>query len=307
MTVAGATPAILSAAQKSTPAARRSVIALVRFRDKGRVLRSHGVSRYMLRRMLRSGIMQIAQTRSIEGAISKLFSPKDIIALKFDALTDYMLGTNQALAEELFRLFLGHGFSGEQLLFIGTKPQDNTIKQLPGKVPFGWTKQMDFGSGSDQFAAVLNKVTAIVNVPTLRADAVTGISGCLKNVTFALMRHPARFYANGGAPAIADIYSLPMIGKKVRLNIVNSLKVLIRDDRVEAEDAVVRHESLLFSLDPVATDSVAFEIIEQLRAKNSLGSLLKEGDFPRQLVVAAKKGLGRHHPDQIDIKPIILE
>ena len=294
--------------QQSQPsdATARPTVFLVRFKKANRLLRSQGINRTLLREMIATGLCELAGTPSLARASKELFHPKDIIGFKFDKSVDHLFKTNQVLCEELFRLFLKLGFSPNQLMFIDAKPADPTLP-APLKPPFGWTEPIDFGSGRDSFSIALEKITALVNVPVLRADAIGGINGCLKNITYGMLRHPARFYKNNLTPFIADIYNLPLIKNKIRFHLLNSLKVPIRTDILDTPDAIRQHESLLLGYDPVAVDAVGFEIIERMRNEAGLPPLVRTDDFPKHLILAARRGIGKHHPDQIELRPLWLE
>jgi hypothetical protein len=269
------------------------------------VLRHDGANRRILREMIGTGLIELTHSSSVRSAIDKLFDPKDIIGFKFDSTNEQLLRTNQPLAEELLRVFVSEGgFAPDQLIFVNVAPDPATVSRPARQAPFGWTDPVDFASGKDQLQIVLEKVTAWVNVPVLRADALIAVSGCVKNMTYGFLRHPARFHDNQCTPYLADIYNLPLIRNKVRFNVVNSLKVLIQSDVLDGPDAVYEHQSLLFSFDPVAADIVGFDIIDRLRAKTNLAPMLEGRDFPAYLIDAARKGIGKYHPDQIDLRPI---
>jgi len=262
-----------------------------------------GTNRRILREMITYGLNELAGVASLSLALKELFSKKDIIGFKFNSSQAKLLGTNGPLAEEFLRLLVTSGYDPSRIIFIEVQPNDDTLPKT-GKVRFGWGKEIDFGSGKDNFASVLDQVTAVVNVGLLKANAVAGMSGCLKNISYGLIKRPARYHANHCTPYIADIFNLPIIRDKVRFNVINALRILIRLEQMNAPDAVVGDNSLLFSRDVVAVDAAGFEILDDLRKKRGAKPLIEEGDFPKQLIVAAQKGLGVYHPDQIQLKII---
>jgi len=278
---------------------------VVRVRS-NRLFKYESLNRRMLREMIEYGMKELAGADSFEGALKQMFSKKDIIGFKFNSSQAPLLGTNVPLAEEFLRLFHRAGYDPGKMLFIEVQPVDENLPAC-GKVRFGWGPETDFGSGRDSFACVLDQVTALVNVGMLKANAVAGMSGCLKNLAYGLIKHPYRYHARGCTPYIADIYRLPIIRSKVRLNVLSALKILIRTEQFHLRDAVVEDASLLFGHDVVAVDATGFEILDALRKKKGLPSLVEEIDFPRQLVAAAQKGLGVYHPDQIQQKGINQE
>jgi len=262
-----------------------------------------GLNRRVLREMITYGLNEMAGVASLSVACKEFFSKKDVIGFKFNSSQARLLGTNPPLADELLRMLVGQGYDPAQILFIEVQPNDDTLPKT-AKVKFGWGPEISFGSGKDAFAAVLYKITAMVNVGLLKADPIAGMSGCLKNMSYGMIKHPARFFANSCTPYIADIYNHPIIRKKVRFNILNTLRILIRAEQTSSLDAFFDDNSLLFSKDVIAVDAIGYEMLDNLRKKKGLKPLIDEGDFPKQLIVGAEKGLGVYHPDQIQLKVI---
>jgi len=261
------------------------------------------LNRRVLQEMISTGLSEMTGAASFSLAVKELFSKTDIIGFKFNSSHAGLLNTNVALAEEFFRLFKNYGFNPNRLLFIEVQPNDATLPPS-GKVRFGWGREVDFGSGRDQLAAVLDQVTALVNVGTLKADAVSGMSGCLKNLAYGMIKHPARFFANACTPYIADIYNLPAIRNKVRFNMLSALRILLADEQLNSNNFLMEKNTLIFGRDVVAVDSVGFEILDTARKNKGLKPLIEGSDFPRQLLAANHKGLGVYHPDQIQVRTI---
>jgi hypothetical protein len=61
---------------------------------------------------------------------------------------------------------------------------------------------------------------------------------------------------------------------------------------------------LIFSRDPVAADSVGWQIIEKLRAKKGLPSLQEENREPVYLKTAGNMGLGEADMGKIRIEEV---
>src|SRR5213592_4896105 len=72
---------------------------------------------------------------------------------------------------------------------------------------------------------VSTDVTKIINVPVMSSSETNGIAGCLYNVTIPNIDNWRRF-AQGprfGAESLAEIYSNPLIAKKVVFNLMDGL------------------------------------------------------------------------------------
>ncbi len=141
-------------------------------------------------------------------------------------------------------------------------------------------------------AAFLDQVTAIINVPLLKSDNITGLSGCLKNITYHVIKHPARFHANGCAPYLADILSLPQVSSKLRLNILNGRRIACHNGPLVDRKYIADSGLLLMGRDPIAVDAMALQTLNQARQKFNLPAIRLDAEHLPALTDAADKGLG---------------
>lgn len=300
---ARATPTTSRAAPPETDDPRKSLVVRV---HSPHVFGYAGLNRRILRDMITHGLNEMVGVNTLSLALKELFSKKETIGFKFNSSHARWLGTNGPLAEEILRLMWNAGYDPARLVFIETEVADRALPAC-GRTRFGWGKERDFGSGKDAFAAVLDQVDALVNVGLLKANAVAGMSGCLKNLTYGLIKHPARYHANACTPYIADIYRLPVLRNKVRFHLLSGLRILLRDEGTPSSDSLIEDRSLIFGQDVVAVDATGFEILDAYRKKRGLKPLIDEGDFPAQFMAAAHKGIGVYHPDQIHRKEVETE
>jgi len=166
----------------------------------------------------------------------------------------------------------------------------------------GWREEETrFAGGRERLAKVLDQVTAIVNVPFLKTDNVTGIAGALRNVSLPFVRRQEPYFANGGVPAIAEIVAIPEIRSKLRLHLINGFRAVFdRGPDVHAH-CVWPHAGILASTDPVAADSVSIDVINARRSEANLPPI---GDANARLPhvhAAARSGLGTDDQDYIRV------
>jgi hypothetical protein len=197
-------------------------------------------------------------------------SDQDVVALKFTRVGRKELATNQALAAALLRSLYRAGFHPDQFMLIGLEqPPEEAQCTRPWR--YGWQENIiDFGPDGDYLARWLNEVTAIINVPSLMDDNIIGLRGTLANLTWPLIKRPGRLYMNKGDPFIPEIYALPQIRSKVRLHIVNALRILYYGGPEVQQRYVDDNGSLIFSLDPVALDRIALELIRRSRREKTM-------------------------------------
>ena len=150
--------------------------------------------------------------------------------------------------------------------------------------------EVSFGTGSDELSAVLQEVTAIINVPFLKTHNIAGVTGCLKNLSHALVRRPGRYHDQACAPYVGNIVALPQIRSKLRLNIVNAIRALFNGGPHVRPEGIWNHSALIISRDPVAADAVGLDIINDERAPTRPGQIgNKAGQIPHIHVAAGPR------------------
>jgi len=249
--------------------------------------------------MVEQGLCRLTDQASAADAWRTLLRDDDVIGLKFNQSGAGGIGTNEILAEVLFKSLLDADFRPEQLVVMELRPgvlERRTLPQVQG-----WTSRVfDFGSGKDALAAVVDQVTAVINIPFLKTHNIAGMSGCLKNISHAFVRHPARFHRNGCDPYVADIVGLPIIGDKLRLHLVNALRIVVDNGPQAREKDIHPAKSILVSRDPVAADTVGQDILDARRLQRHLPRLAADAGKLPILATAASRGLGMNDPDALD-------
>jgi uncharacterized protein (DUF362 family) len=177
---------------------------------------------------------------------------------------------------------------------------DFEYKAEPGKsVPLSDTQNT---SNISHFSRIIaNEVTKIINVPVMSNTEMNGIAGCLYNVTIPNVDNWRRFAQSTGfgAGSIAEIYSHPLVGKKVVLNLMDGLVGQYAGGPQSQPLFSEHHATLYASKDPVALDAVALKKLEEWR---KLGSLPAIGRMGAYVQMASQIGLGNAAPERIVIK-----
>jgi hypothetical protein len=281
--------------------------AVVRDRTAGRVVElsnEHVVSgrtvhHHLLREMLERGIAEFFDQPSVTEGWRTLLKDDDVIALKFNQSGAAGIGTTSVFARVLVASLLAADFRPDQLVLLELPA--GVIEQETRRPPQGWTQRIyDFGSGRDRLMAVVEEVTAIINIPFLKTHNIAGMSGCLKNLSHALVRHPGRFHANGCDPYVADIISLPAVRDRLKLHVVDALRVVSAGGPDAREANIDTAGTVLISRDPVAADTVGQDILDARRLVRGLPRLADDSGKLPILATAARKGLGMNDPDALD-------
>jgi len=230
----------------------------------------------------------------------------DVIALKFNRSGADGLGTVDAMLRTLVQSLVDAGFDRNQLVAVEVSPsiRAETGTRAPRS---GWSSaEVDFGSGRDQLAAWLDEVTAIINVPFLKTHNIAGITGCLKNLSHAVIKHPAQFHDHGCSPYIGDIVALPAVRSKLRLHLVNALRIVFDKGPRAAEECIWDAGMLLGGLDPVALDVVGLQVVDHVRATLNLPRIAGSNGPPAYLAAAANAGLGTNQLHRIRVHKVRL-
>ncbi len=150
---------------------------------------------------------------------------------------------------------------------------------------------------------VSTEVTKIINVPVMSSSEMNGIAGCLYNVTIPNIDNWRRFSQGSrfGAESLAEIYSNPLISKKVVFNLMDGLVAQYAGGPQSQPNYAVHHATLYASKDPVALDAIALKRLEQWRVRASLPVIGHTADY---VGFASALGLGNAAANRIEIKNI---
>lgn len=254
----------------------------------------------VLEEMFDSALRMLGRAESASQAWRKFLKPEDIVGIKFNPYGDRVLDSSEPMASVIVNSLMQSGWPADQLVLVDG-PGDVAARFKTRSPRPGWSPvETDFGSGRDRLAAFLEQVTAIVNVPLLKDDNITGISGCLKNITYHLIKHPARFHDQGCTPYLGDIYALPQIFTKLRLNIMNGLRVGFRGGPLVDSNSVSKAGALWLGRDPIAVDIVCLETLNIARREAGLSQILPDEAHVPALLDAAAKGLGNANLRKIE-------
>ena len=159
-------------------------------------------------------------------------------------------------------------------------------------------------SNVSHFSKILSSdVNKIINVPVMSISETNGIAGCIYNMTIPNIDNWRRFAQGSrfGGDSLAEIYSNPLIAKKVVFNLMDGLIAVYAGGPQSQPNYALHHATLYASRDGVALDTIALKRLEEWRARASLpkiGRLASYIDFASQL------GLGNSSPNRIEVRNI---
>ena len=159
-------------------------------------------------------------------------------------------------------------------------------------------------SNVSHFSKILSTdVTKIINVPVMSVSETNGIAGCIYNMTIPNIDNWRRFAQGSrfGAESLAEIYSNPLIAKKVVFNLMDGLIAQYAGGPQPQPNYAVHHATLYASRDPIALDAVAVKRLEEWRARGSLRAIHPLATY---IDFASQLGLGNSTPSRIELKNI---
>jgi len=273
-----------------------------------RLISARAVNPTILRESLSKGLCALTREKTVADAWNRLLSQDDVLLLKFNQSGAERIGTTPPMARELVLSLQSAGWSPERIIILEVGVDDPRLIRQTRSPDLRWQgTEIEFGkSGRDTFLAALDQATAIINIPFLKTHHLATMTGCLKNLSHGLIRHPSRFHANGCDPAIAEIVSSRPIQDRLRLNIMNALRVVYEGGPDSRDSDIHGAGELLLSVDPVACDATGYGILNEIRSLHELNPLLPGASAPRFLTSAARLRIGQADTERIKVTTLIV-
>jgi uncharacterized protein (DUF362 family) len=179
---------------------------------------------------------------------------------------------------------------------------DLDYKPSKGKtVPLSDTENT---SSVSHFSRLMSsELTKVINVPVMSSSETNGVAGCLYNVTIPNIDNWRRFSQpyGFGVDSIAQIYSHPLVARKVVFNLMDGLLSQYAGGPASQPNWALHHATLYASKDPVALDAVALRQLQEWRKRSSLPPIGHTADY---IQVAAQLGLGNAAPNRIEVRNV---
>jgi hypothetical protein len=131
------------------------------------------------------------------------------------------------------------------------------------------------------------------------ALGLAGVTAGMKNY-FGAIHNPNKYHDAHCDPHVAEVFDAPPIKSKHRLTVLDALVVQFHKGPAYHPRWAGKYGGFVFSLDPVAADTVGWTIIERLRAEAGLPTLQEEGRAPGYIGTAGRMGLGVADPAAIE-------
>ncbi|MFP4081175.1 MAG: DUF362 domain-containing protein [Candidatus Aminicenantes bacterium] len=284
-------------------------------KGKGVIDRHRNVHQAKLMNMYKTGIQTLMGKRNWEDSLSLLFSNKDKVGIKINTIAGRKLSTLPEVSLSLAHFLSEKGIQKRNIIIwdrtnrelkdagYHLKSSGNHIKVFGTDTNgTGYSRRLvahrNIGSLFSSIQSQL--IDSSVSLAILKDHGLAGVTGGMKNY-FGAIHNPNKYHDFNCNPFIAELFDTDLIKKKHKLTILDALIVQYHLGPSYHSQWAERYESLLFGLDPVATDFVGWQVIEKLRAEKGLPTLTEEKRKPVYLKTAARMDLGKANLGEIEI------
>jgi uncharacterized protein (DUF362 family) len=225
--------------------------------------------------------------------------PGHVVGLKVNCLAGKGGSTSTALIDIICDRLQQAGLKPEQLVIwdrlnedlesAGFRPSTRTDRiRVLGNEVLGYENELSvFGSVGSRLARTLTRLCGtVINLPVLKDHGITGVTMALKNM-FGAIHNPNKYHPNAGNPYVADVNALPGVRDKIRLTICEAVTAQYEGGPTYMPQWTWPYNGLLVARDPVALDTVGWQIIEQQRAAKGLMPLKDVKREPCYIATAA--------------------
>jgi hypothetical protein len=277
------------------------------------------------RQMLEKALTAYTGAPNIETALGKFIHKDDVVAVKVNGIAG-QTGATMAVNFELIQPVV------EGLVKLGVPPERITVyeqygsymlgtrvgrkgNQLPEKVKTGIHGNNDavmkslavFENVKTKYVRFLTEATAVIDMTQIKDHSICGYTGCLKNMTHGSIINPHEHHAHHASPQIAVLYAHEIMTSRVRLHITDGFKIIYDQGPLDKNPKRrIPHGAVYVSTDPVAMDTMGWQVIEQARQENGLKSLTRAGREPTYIAKASDLGLGVHDKNKIRLQEVAL-
>jgi uncharacterized protein (DUF362 family) len=257
--------------------------------------------------MLTKALTELTGKSDLVTAVQQFVHKDDIVVVKVNGIAQSQMTTNKELVLPFVEAMIAGGVKPENITLLEQYPGFfNATRISAQNVPSGvkiathangnatMDERLIPGTGTKtKFVRWLTEATAAINFALIKDHSICGYTGALKNMTHGCSINPHDFHVHHASPQIALMYAQDVIKSRVRLCIADGFKVMADGGPLYKRPEFVKpHEAVYASTDPVAIDTIGWEVVEKYRADFKLKTLAEVGREPAYIKAAADLGLG---------------
>jgi uncharacterized protein (DUF362 family) len=252
-----------------------------------------------VKNLLDRAMENLFRVNNAQRAWQQLFKKDDIVGIKINCLAGKGISTHEELVTAIIEGLTSAGIAERNIIIWDRANRDlekagyqiktdrNEVKCY-GNDQFGYTSNIyEYGAvGSHLSNILVHQCTAIINVPILKDHGIVGMTNALKNF-FGAIHNPNKYHDNKGDPYVADVNMLSEIRSKVRITITDAFTTQCEGGPPFMPQWAWHYNGLIVGFDPVAIDTIGWEIIEKKRKEMGIPTLKEVGREPTYIAIAA--------------------
>ncbi len=265
-----------------------------------------------IRQMLDASITKLTGLNDAQEAWAALFKPTEKIAIKVNAFRNSIIYTHYPLVTAVTDSLVEAGIPAEQIVVFDYRTEElewagfTVNKDGPGVRcsgnEMGYTKGFKVNEVDTRLSNILLNSDALINMPVLKVHDMAGISFAMKN-HFGTVLNP--YDLHDVAACIPGLNALPEIKDRTRLVIGDVLQASLKvRNSFPYWKADYTGDSILMSFDPLAHDTVGFQMLGQLVTESGEDPKALAGMAKPCLEGAAKAGLGAYDPANFELTEV---
>jgi uncharacterized protein (DUF362 family) len=273
------------------------------------------------REMLRRALEELTGKSTLAEAARSFVHPEDKVCVKVNGIALQNMATNKELVLPFVEAMIAAGVPPANITILEQYPgfmqgTRITARSVPQGVGVVWHSNSDATMDwrdipgtqrHTKFVRVLTESTALINFALIKDHSICGYTGALKNMTHGCSVNPQDFHDHHASPQIAILSAQDILRTRLRLCIIDGFKLMAHGGPLYKQPQYVTpHEAVYVSTDPVALDSIGWDLVEKARAGFHLKSLTEEGRPPAYIRAAADLGVGIADPAKITLREIML-
>jgi hypothetical protein len=223
---------VARAGQGSAFAAEEPLSQVVLVRHEAAVDAGHQVNSVVVAEMLDTAMKAFTREGDIANAWQRYFGPQDVVGIKYTRCSWHRIHVNQAVLDAITDRLITSGVAKSRVT-------------------------------ANDFGLPVKDCTALINVPSVKVHALTGIAVSIKNyINFTGNRTSYHF---NGSSKLGETWLLPEVKGKTRLIVVDMLRPYFGPGPQINPLHQWDYKGILVGTDPVAIDTVCLSICQKKR------------------------------------------
>jgi uncharacterized protein (DUF362 family) len=271
--------------------------------------------------MLERAMTELTGKGDLVAAVKEFLHPQDKVCVKVNGIALQNMTTNKELVLPFVEAMIAAGVQPSNITLLEAYSGWMAATRItPRNVPAGvqlvshgkndatmnWRNISSLGRRT-KFARSLTEATALVTFGLIKDHSQHGYTGALKTTTHGTVLNPEEFHELHGSPQIAVLAAQDIVRSRMRLCVIDGFKLMAHGGPLwKQPQYVVPHEAVYVSTDPVALDSIGWDLVEKARAGFGLKSLKDENREPAYIRYAEQFGVGIADPKKITLRDVTL-